>query len=88
MNRIRSAAKTLAINVAIILTAIRSAGYRPAHCVWGLRHLRIIFTALFTDSKMDLPNYDRIDWAGQYFSDNKRVTVSYFDFVVWKLDPL
>ena len=88
MNRIKSAAKTLAINVAIILTVIGVLVTGPLAVFGAYDTFRIIFPALPTDSKIDLPNYDRIDWAGQYFSDNKRVTFSYSDFVVWKLDPL
>ena len=61
MNRIKSAAKTLAINVAIILTVIGVLVTGPLAVFGAYDTFRIIFPALSTDSKIDLPNYDRID---------------------------
>ena len=88
MNRTRRAAKLVAINVAAILTLIGLLVTGPLVVFGAYDAFRIVFPAPFADSRKDLPNYKQFDWAGQHFSDTKKVTSSYSDFVVWRLDPL
>lgn len=38
------------------------------------------------DNRYQLPNYNNIEWAKQYFHERKLLTTTYYDFVVWRRD--
>jgi len=88
MNWTRRAAKTVAINLAIVFMLIGILVSGPIAVVLAYDAIRVVVPAPFVDSRKDLPNYDGIGWKDQYFSDHKGISSSYSDFVVWRLDPL
>lgn len=88
MSRTRSAARTIAINAALVVTLVGLFVSVPIASAGLYGVFRTVVPTPLDDSRGALPNYVGINWADQHFLDHKKIRSTYKDFSVWKMAPM
>lgn len=75
--------KTITINIVLILALLGLLFIAPPIIFIGYK---MATAEAEYDSRAALPNYKNISWAEKHFEENHNLTVTYYDFIVWRVD--
>lgn len=87
MNQVREILKVAIINLMIVATIVGFLMLIPIGTEIGYNIISIVTPGSNSDSRIDIQNYNNIEWAQQHFEDLAELPTTYRDFVVWETKP-
>ncbi len=81
--------KLIVINVAIFFSILGFILFAPPLAYFLFNFSKKIFfleDSIYLDNRFLLPNYEKYEWAKEYFLEDSRLMTSYKDYIIWQFD--